>query len=302
MQYTISDLIASLSVSVQTNVPLSNYSTMRVGGNADYFIEPESIDQMVAVLSDFEKAGQPYLLLGNGSNTVFSDDGLRIPVIHAGHALAEVTVTGNRMIAGAGALLSSVSKSALEHSLTGLEFASGIPGSVGGAVCMNAGAYGGEMAQVLRSVTVFAGGQVQKLPVDQLHLGYRSSEIIRQKWVVLSAELELQPGDPAAISAVMNDLNNRRRQKQPLRYPSCGSFFKRPEGYFAGALIEQAGLKGYQIGGAQISDLHAGFVINAGEATAADIYRLMRHVQTTVKERFSVDLEPEVRLEGTFEL
>jgi len=207
-------------------------------------------------------------------------------------------VKDTHITAQAGASLASIAAAALEHGLSGLEFASGIPGSLGGGVVMNAGAYGGELSDVLVSATVLEDGEVREYTRDELELGYRTSRIQKRGGIVLSAEFALLPGNPAEISALMRDLNARRRDKQPLTFPSAGSAFKRPEGHFAGALIEQAGLKGYGIGGAQISYKHAGFIINRGNATARDILQLIRHAQKVVYDRFGVHLEPEIRFIG----
>ena len=232
---------------------------------------------------------------------VISDEGFEGVVLYIGKHLSAIRCEGEQITAEAGALLPAVSRLSLQHALTGLEFAAGIPGSVGGAVVMNAGAYGGEMKQVLCSVSVLADGEVKELSVDELKLGYRHSILMEKNWIVLSATFQLSPGDQNEILALMNDYNARRREKQPLQYPSCGSFFKRPEGHYAGALIQNANLKGFSVGGAQVSELHAGFVINTGDATATDIYRLMLHVQKTVYETFGVHLVPVVRLIGRFE-
>ena len=283
------------------NAPLSEYTTMRVGGPAALLCEPQTEEQLTAALSLARRESVPVLLLGNGSNLLVSDAGFDGLALHVGKALGGIVCEGTCITAGAGALLTAVSRHAAENSLTGLEFASGIPGSVGGAVCMNAGAYGGEIAQVLTQARVFINGETKILTAKELHFGYRHSLLMEKEAVVLSAEFLLSKGEKSAIDAQMADLARRRREKQPLQFPSCGSFFKRPEGHFAGALIEQAGLKGFAIGGAQVSELHAGFLINRGSATASDVYALMRHVQQTVLERFGVTLEPEVRLIGRFE-
>ena len=281
---------------------LSEYTTMRVGGPADLLVEPETEEQLVAALRLAEQEHIPVCLIGNGSNLLVSDAGFRGLALHVGRALGTIHCEGNHIHAGAGALLSAVARTAADHQLTGMEFAAGIPGSVGGAVCMNAGAYGGEIKQVLTAARVYQDGEIRTLSNAQLDFGYRHSAVMEKGGVVLSADFVLQPGDPAQIANTMADLARRRREKQPLQYPSCGSFFKRPEGYFAGALIEQSGLKGFTVSGAQVSELHAGFLINRGGATAADVYAVMRHVQKTVQERFGVSLEPEVKLIGRFEV
>lgn len=286
---------------VRENVTLAPYTTMRTGGPAALFAEPRNAQQLAHVHQWAQEKGLPLLILGNGSNLLIADSGFDGLVIHLGRALSEVSVFANTLTAQAGASLAAAARAAAQASLTGLEFAAGIPGSIGGAVCMNAGAYGGEIAQVIVSARVLTPEGVRMVSRDELSLGYRSSAVMQNGWVVLEATFELAPGSPDEIKATMADLAARRREKQPLQYPSCGSFFKRPVGYYAGALIEQAGLKGYRVGDAQVSELHAGFVINRGHATSSEIYRLMQEVQRRVQAQFGVTLEPEVRLIGHFE-
>ena len=286
---------------VLRGVPLKDYTTMRVGGPADYLIEPASEEEIIGVYERAKQEGLPVLVLGNGSNLLVSDAGFRGVALHIGKPFSEISVHDHKIAAQAGALLSAVSRAAADHALNGLEFASGIPGSVGGAVYMNAGAYGGEISQVLETARVWIDGRIETWKKNDFHFGYRHSALMDKDALVLSAEFSLAPGDREAILGLMNDLNSRRRDKQPLQYPSCGSFFKRPEGYFAGALIEQAGLKGFSVGDAQVSEKHAGFVINRGQATASQIYALMKHVQKTVFGQSGVTLEPEVKLIGHFE-
>ena len=286
---------------VRENVTLAPYTTMRTGGPAALFAEPRSAQQLAHVHQWAQEKGLPLLILGNGSNLLIADSGFDGLVIHLGRALSEVSVFANTLTAQAGASLAAAARAAAQASLTGLEFAAGIPGSIGGAVCMNAGAYGGEIAQGIVSACVLTPEGVRTVSKDELSLGYRSSAVMQNGWVVLEATFELAPGSPDEIKATMADLAARRREKQPLQYPSCGSFFKRPVGYYAGALIEQAGLKGYRVGDAQVSELHAGFVINRGHATSSEIYRLMQEVQRRVQAQFGVTLEPEVRLIGHFE-
>ena len=286
---------------VRENVTLAPYTTMRTGGPAALFAEPRNAQQLAHVHQWAQEKGLPLLILGNGSNLLIADSGFDGLVIHLGRALSEVSVFANTLTAQAGASLAAAARAAAQASLTGLEFAAGIPGSIGGAVCMNAGAYGGEIAQVIVSARVLTPEGVRMVSRDELSLGYRSSAVMQNGWVVLEATFELAPGSPDEIKATMADLAARRREKQPLQYPSCGSFFKRPVGYYAGALIEQAGLKGYRVGDAQVSEMHAGFVINRGHATSSEIYRLMQEVQCRVQAQFGVTLEPEVRLIGHFE-
>ena len=278
--------------------PMSAHTTFRVGGPADVLFMPSSPKQLVSAMELAKGHGVPCLVIGNGSNLLVKDGGIRGLVIEVGENMAAVRVEGNTLLAQAGVKLSTLSRAALSASLTGLEFASGIPGSLGGAVAMNAGAYGGEMVQVLTRAEVYASGRRMTLTRDELQMGYRTSRVLTEGMVVLSVELTLKKGDPEAIQATMNELNRRRREKQPLAYPSAGSTFKRPEGHFAGALIEQAGLKGRGVGGAQVSELHAGFIINRGGATARDVLDLIRLVQDTVYGQSQVRLEPEVRILG----
>ena len=286
---------------VRENVTLAPYTTMRTGGPAALFAEPRNAQQLAHVHQWAQEKGLSLLILGNGSNLLIADSGFDGLVIHLGRALSEVSVFANTLTAQAGASLAAAARAAAQASLTGLEFAAGIPGSIGGAVFMNAGAYGGEIAQVIVSARVLTPEGVRMVSRDELSLGYRSSAVMQNGWVVLEATFELAPGNPDEIKATMADLAARRREKQPLQYPSCGSFFKRPVGYYAGALIEQAGLKGYRVGDAQVSEMHAGFVINRGHATSSEIYRLMQEVQRRVQAQFGVTLEPEVRLIGHFE-
>ena len=241
----------------------------------------------------------PYYIIGNGSNLLVSDKGYRGVIIQIYKEMNEITVEDGKVKAQAGALLSGIAAKALAAELTGFEFASGIPGTIGGACVMNAGAYGGEMKDVLESVTVLTGeGEIIELGRNELELGYRTSVIAKKGYIVLGAVMKLEHGDAVNIKAYMDELKEKRVTKQPLEYPSAGSTFKRPEGHFAGKLIEDAGLRGFQVGGAQVSEKHCGFVINRDHATAADIMELMRQVQMRVKENSGVDLEPEVKRLG----
>lgn len=281
--------------------PMQKHTTFRVGGPADYFVMPETIEQVQKVVTLCKEEEIPYYIVGNGSNLLVSDKGYRGVIIQIGKRFGQIEVKGNQITAQAGALLSAVANRALEAGLAGFEFAAGIPGSLGGACVMNAGAYGGEMKDVLLSVTVLTPeGEVLAIPREELELGYRTSIIEKKHYLVLEAVIELQKGDPEEIKAVMDDLRQRRIDKQPLEYPSAGSTFKRPEGYFAGKLIQDAGVKGFQVGGAQVSEKHAGFVINKNHATASDIYELMRQVSEKVEEESGVRLEPEVKRLGEF--
>ncbi|MBR3019722.1 MAG: UDP-N-acetylmuramate dehydrogenase [Clostridia bacterium] len=277
---------------------MDKFTTLRVGGPADYFAEPTTEAQVEVLLKQAKAAGLPVLLMGNGSNLLVRDGGFRGLVIRIGKAFSRIERKGNSLYAQAGALLSVLARQAQEANLTGLEFAQGIPGSVGGGVYMNAGAYGGELAQSVEFVRVLDGNTVRDIPGSEMNFSYRHSRAMEEQWMILGAQFRLNPGDPAQIEAAMRGFAARRKEKQPLEYPSAGSFFKRPAGHFAGALIEGAGLKGLSVGGAQVSEKHAGFLINTGGATAADFLKLMELVQARVQEKFGVRLEPEVRIVG----
>ena len=285
--------------SILTDEPMSRHTTFRVGGPADFFVTPKAKEEGRDVNRICKEAGMPYYIIGNGSNLLVSDAGYRGVIVQIYKEMNEVKVEGDLVKAQAGALLSGIAAKALGAELSGFEFASGIPGTIGGACVMNAGAYGGEMKDVLESVTVLTGeGKIIELGRNELELGYRTSVIAKKGYIVLGAVLKLERGDGEKIKTYMDELKEKRVTKQPLEYPSAGSTFKRPEGYFAGKLIEDAGLRGFQVGGAQVSEKHCGFVINRDHATAADIMELMRQVQIRVKENSGVDLEPEVKRLG----
>lgn len=274
---------------------MAGHTTFRVGGPADCFVKIENENQLIAVLTWLKQREIPYYVLGNGSNLLVSDAGFRGVILQIADKMNHIEVIGEEIIADAGVTMSRVARTAWEHGLEGLEFASGIPGTIGGGVTMNAGAYGGEMCQVVAAVRVVDDkGQVLEIPVDEMAFGYRTSVIKSNPYVVTSVRFKLQAGDKDQIKARMDDFAARRRDKQPLEYPSAGSTFKRPEGHFAGKLIMDAGLAGMQIGGAQVSRKHCGFVINTGDATSADVRTLIGQVQEKVKGQFGVDLEPEV--------
>ena len=284
---------------VYVDEPMSRHTTFRVGGPADFFVTPKAKEEVRDVIRICKEAGMPYYIIGNGSNLLVSDAGYRGVIVQIYKEMNEVKVEGDLVKAQAGALLSGIAAKALGAELSGFEFASGIPGTIGGACVMNAGAYGGEMKDVLESVTVLTGeGKIIELGRNELELGYRTSVIAKKGYIVLGAVLKLERGDGEKIKTYMDELKEKRVTKQPLEYPSAGSTFKRPEGYFAGKLIEDAGLRGFQVGGAQVSEKHCGFVINRNHATAADIMELMRQVQSRVKENSGVDLEPEVKRLG----
>lgn len=279
--------------------PMKELTTMRVGGAADCVVYVASVEDVCKVTRFCRERNVPLTVVGRGSNLVVRDGGLRGVVLQLGRDFGSITVEAERITAQAGATLGALARNAMEHALEGLEFAEGIPGSVGGGVYMNAGAYGGEMAQVLRSVRVLTqDGEIVRLEKEELDMGYRHTKLMELGCVVLEAEFVLAEGDKDEIASRMADFSQRRREKQPIQYPSAGSFFKRPEGYFAGKLIQDAGLKGAAVGGAQISELHAGFMINIGDATASDVLALMEKVQNEVMAQFGVQLEPEVRIIG----
>ena len=287
------------SLEIRRDVALENYTTLRVGGKADYFAEPADEIQLSALFAAARECDLPVLLMGNGSNLLIRDGGFRGLVIRLGKYFSGIRKTENGLFAQAGAMLGALARAAQEEKLTGLEFAQGIPGTVGGGAYMNAGAYGGELGQVTSSVRVLSPEGVREIPADQMDFAYRHTRAMEEGWVILGADFSLSPGDPEQIEERMRDFAARRREKQPLEYPSAGSFFKRPQGHFAGALIEQAGLKGLTVGGAQVSYKHAGFLINIGGATARDFLDLMEKIQDTVEEKFGVRLEPEVRILGS---
>jgi UDP-N-acetylmuramate dehydrogenase len=286
---------------VLVNEPMKNHTTFRVGGNADYFVMPKNPSEIQQVITLCNEEQVPYYVLGNGSNLLVSDKGFP-GVIISTDKFDRLEVNGTEISVGAGGMLSKLANTAYKAGLTGLEFAAGIPGTVGGACVMNAGAYGSEMIRVLKTVTVLTPeGNVETLPAESLELGYRTSVIPKKGYLVLEAAVSLEEGNMEESRALMDDQAFRRKDKQPLEFPSAGSTFKRPEGYFAGKLIEDCGLKGFTVGGAQVSEKHAGFVINKGGATASDIYNLCKEVEKRVKAEFGVSLEMEVKLLGEFE-
>lgn len=289
-------------LSLMQDEPMKKHTTFRIGGPADYYAEPD-VSQISKIIEIAKACDMPVAVIGNGSNLLVGDKGIRGLVIGIGKGLSEITAQGNGHVitAGAGAILAAVAAKAAEASLSGLEFASGIPGSVGGAVVMNAGAYGGEIKDVLIDATVLtAEGELKTVTRDELDLSYRHSIVPEKGYIVLSARFMLTPKPQDEIKAYMAELRAKRVEKQPLEYPSAGSTFKRPEGYFAGKLIMDAGLRGYSVGDAQVSQKHCGFVVNKGEATAADVLTLIKDVQETVLKQFGVKLEPEVKMIGEF--
>ena len=293
----VAEYAEKLSCTVLRGEALSSHTSVRVGGACDLMILSTDPMTSARLKSRCKELSLYSMVIGNGSNCLFSDDGFRGVIIAPAARSGSVSVKGNIITADAGVQLSAVCKTALDNGLTGLEFAYGIPGTVGGAVYMNAGAYGGEISRVIRSVTAAdSSGKLIAFTPEELSLGYRTSRFEHTDEVIISAEFALEPGDPAAISSKMEELISRRHARQPLEYPSFGSAFKRPEGTYAGLVIEESGLKGTSVGGAQISPKHANFIINKGGATASDILSLIRLTQKTVAEKTGFFLEPEVRL------
>ncbi len=281
--------------------PMSRYTTFRVGGEAECIVIVQTEEELAKLIPYLNQVEQEYFILGNGSNLLVGDKGYRGIIVKMDGPMAEVHVEGCRMVSKAGALLSKAAATAKASSLTGMEFAAGIPGSVGGAIVMNAGAYDGEMKQIVESVRVMdRNGQIMILDNDTMEFGYRTSIIKNRPFIVLEVTFQLAEGDQAQIGARMEELARLRKSKQPLEYPSAGSTFKRPEGNYAGKLIMDAGLRGYRIGGAQVSNKHCGFVVNTGNAAAADIREVIEEVQEKVKDKFHVTLEPEVIFLGDF--
>lgn len=299
IQYFVAELNKFMDEDdIKIDVPMKKYTSFKVGGNADVLITPKKYEDVSKIIDLCKINNINYYIVGNGSNILVKDGGLRGVVINLSK-LNKITINGEELTAQGGASLGDVSIKSRDESLTGLEFACGIPGTVGGAVAMNAGAYNGEISDVIDSVLVMDNdGQILRLSSEKLELGYRTSIILKQNYIVLEASFKLQKGEYDKIAGRISDLMRRRREKQPLEYPSAGSTFKRPEGHFAAKLIQDSGLKGTQIGGAQVSDKHSGFIINKEDATAKDILDLIHFVQKTVKNKFNVELEPEVRIWG----
>lgn len=279
--------------------PMDKHTTFRAGGRADYLVMPSNEEQVRDLVLLLKKENVPYYVMGNGSNLLVRDQGFKGVIIQIARKMNQIRVEGETIYAQAGALLSKIAAQALGEGLTGFEFASGIPGTLGGAVMMNAGAYGGEMKQVIVNACVLtSAGEIAVIPADLMELGYRTSVFAKNQDIILSAQLKLGYGNEAVIREYMDELKEQRVSKQPLEYPSAGSTFKRPEGYFAGKLIQDAGLRGFQVGGAQVSEKHCGFVINKDHATATDILSLMEQVSDKVEAKFGVRLEPEVKIIG----
>ncbi|NFF61164.1 UDP-N-acetylmuramate dehydrogenase [Clostridium botulinum] len=283
---------------IKNNVLMKSYTSFRVGGPADVFVTPNSYEKIRDVIKICKQYNVPYFILGNGSNLLVRDGGIRGVVINF-TKLNKILVEETKVIAESGAVLSMVANAALKNDLTGLEFAHGIPGSVGGAVAMNAGAYNGEICQVIESATIIdSDGEIREISKEEMDLSYRNSLILKNGYIVLKATFKLQRGEHDSIKARMDDLMRRRKEKQPLEYPSAGSTFKRPEGYFAAKLIEDSELKGAHVGDAEVSVKHSGFIINKGNASAKDILDLIELVKKTVNDKFEVALNTEVRIVG----
>ena len=281
--------------------PMSGHTTFRIGGPADFFVIPSKAEEIRRIIELCRAEKVPYYVVGNGSNLLVGDKGYRGVIIQIYKNMNRISVAGEEISVQAGALLSKVAAAACEAELEGMEFASGIPGTMGGAVRMNAGAYGGEMKQVLKTAVVLTPeGQIVTIPAEEMGMGYRTSIVSKMDYVVLEAVLSLKRGRKAEIRARMDELREKRVEKQPLEYGSAGSTFKRPEGYFAGKLIQDAGLRGFRIGNAQVSEKHCGFVINLGGATAAEVSELMTEVVRRVEETSGVTLKPEVKRIGEF--
>ncbi len=301
MEQLIKNLREIPDTAVITQAPMREYTSFQIGGPAEVLVQPETIESLCRCFKILQQSGIKPTVIGAGSNLVVSDKGIAGVVLRLAKPMSRITVEGNMLTAEAGVSLAQLAASAQKSGLSGLEFASGIPGTLGGAVFMNAGAYGGEMKDVVIETDYLAeDGTLKTLARDAHQFAYRRSAFSGTACIILRSRLQLTPGDPNKIRETMRELNSRRKEKQPLNYPSAGSFFKRPEGYFAGKLVEDAGLKGLSCGGAQISEKHAGFMINTGGATAKDVRSLMSQVQKIVYEQFGVSLEPEVRFLGDF--
>ena len=291
--------LVNLCSDVRFDEPMSKHTSFKIGGAADILCVPRSVVEIQNLIKYFKDNLIKFIIIGNGSNLLVSDDGIEGAVIKIGNQMSEIRISGDELYVESGALLSKTANAALNAGLAGMEPLSGIPGTIGGAVYMNAGAYGTEMKDVLKEVSFMDyDGNFKTLPCEALELGYRKSIFTNNDYIVLSCVLKLKKGDKSQILAQMKEFTKRRTEKQPLTYPSAGSTFKRPEGYFAGKLIEDCGLKGYSVGGAKISDLHAGFIINYNNATANDVKELIEYAQNVVFEKFGVKIEPEIKMIG----
>ncbi len=284
---------------IRIDEPMNKYTTFKIGGPADILIKPTTKEELVSIVEICNEEGAPYYIIGNGSNLLVSDDGYRGVIIQLYKEFQEITLEENVIYAQSGALLSKIATTASKNNLAGMEFAHGIPGTLGGAVTMNAGAYGGEMKDIIVSCDVMTReGEIFTLSKDELELGYRTSIIAKKDYIVIGASLKLQSGNIQDILDNMKDYAGRRKDKQPLDKPSAGSTFKRPEGHFAGKLIMDSDLRGFQVGGARVSDKHCGFVVNEGNATAKDVINLIEEVTKVVDKKYGIVLEPEVKMLG----
>ena len=291
----IKSMAASFGCKIQIYESLSAHTSFKVGGRCDMIIYPNSINALVDMYTKCKEISLNTYILGNGTNVLFTDRGFRGVIFIISHEMGDISISGNTITASSGVSLKKLCQTALDNALTGLEFAYGIPGTVGGAVYMNAGAYGGEMKHVVKEVTaVDSLGKLKTFTNEQLDLSYRKSVFTDSDYVILSVTVELSEGNKEEIKSKMDDLMARRKDKQPLEYPSAGSTFKRPEGYFAGALIEKNGFKGYSVGGAQVSEKHAGFIINKGNATCSDVKKLVEIIKEKVLKEDGVSLQPEL--------
>jgi UDP-N-acetylmuramate dehydrogenase len=301
MEHLKIDIEGSGIVHIKYNEPMSQHTSFKVGGPADIFIEPTDVKELKNAFNFVKQHSIPYYVIGNGTNLLVGDKGLRGAVIKVGESFGEIHIIGEEVIAECGVLLSTLSKIVARSSLTGLEFASGIPGFLGGAIAMNAGAYGGEMKDIVEWVEVLDENlELRRYSNSEMEFTYRKSIVEPRNLIVVRCKMKLKKGNQEEINNVMSDLTQKRKTKQPLNLPSAGSTFKRPPGYFAGKLIDDAGLRGFSIGGAQVSELHCGFVVNKGGATAKDVYDLIKHVQQTVINQFGIKLETEVKILGEF--
>ena len=293
------DALKGVCRDVKKGELMKNHTSFKIGGEVDFLATPENFSEIKDLIKTCKENGVQYTIIGNGSNILVGDEGIAGVVIKISSGLTSVKIDGNLIYAEAGVLLSTLANKVKLESLTGLEFASGIPGTLGGAIYMNAGAYGGEMKDVVKKVGYLdSDGEIREISGADAGFGYRKSIFVDSDKIILYAELELEKGDIEEITKTMLDLNQRRKDKQPLNFPSAGSTFKRPEGYFAAKLIEDSGLKGYSVGGAKVSEKHAGFVVNFDNATASDVKKLMEDVKNIVLEKFGVELEPEVKFLG----
>lgn len=282
------------------DVEMKDYTSFKAGGKANKMVICEREDEVIETLREIKEKNEKYIMLGNGSNTLVKDSGFSGTVIKLGDSFSKIIRTGNNLVCGGNTLMSVVAKYALKEGLTGFEFASGIPGSIGGAFFMNAGAYGGEIKDIAKSAKIISHDTLEfkEVGLSDMGLSYRHSAFQENGDIILSVEISLEEGNKSEIESTMKDLAKKRNSKQPVQFPSAGSFFKRPEGHFAGKLIQDSGMKGVSVGGAQVSELHSGFIVNKGNATATDIIQLMELVQKKVYEKFGVNLEPEVRIIG----